>query len=65
MKLLSHASAKKKEKRLKGFPVSHFHLSCLNDVMAVKGLTSPSSVPANHALSFKHVLFMKARINRQ
>ena len=64
MEFLSDAGAKKKKKGLKGFQFRT--LICrVYDVMEVKGLTSSSSVPANHALSFKHVLFMKARINRQ
>ena len=37
MKILSHASAKKKTKRIKGFKFRTF-MSFSNDIMAVKGL---------------------------
>ena len=39
MEILSHASAKKKTKGLKGFPILHFHWSFSSNIMAVKGLT--------------------------
>ena len=40
MKFLSHASTKKKTKRLEGFEISHCSWSY--DIIAVKGLTSDS-----------------------
>ena len=38
MKVLSHASVKKKTKKLKGFKFHAFYGSFSNDIMAVKGL---------------------------
>ena len=40
MEIITHASAKKKTKRPKGFQISHFYGLFLNATMAVKGLKS-------------------------
>ena len=44
MKILSHASVKKKTKKFKGFQISHFYWSFLSDTTAVKGLRQPCEI---------------------
>ena len=51
--LLSHASAKKKEKKTQGFQISHFYWSFSNDIVAVKWLnplflSGQPRVPTQH-----------------